>query len=219
MISPPEPSSFRLIFSLGAAGFLSGILLVTVFLYTKPLIEKNKTEAMQEAIFKVLPGCDSISTLSIQQGKVIVADPEAKGSNKEEELNIYAGYSTDGKLIGFAIPAEEPGFQDIIKAIYGYDPAKGEIIGFEVLESKETPGLGDKIYKDSDFQENFRSLYVSPIIKGVKKGQKSADNEIETITGATISSKAIVNMLNRSVEDLKEIVDSYYVQLENIAND
>jgi len=65
-----------------------------------------------------------------------------------------------------------------------------------ILESRETPGLGDKIYKDADFVANFRSLSVEPEILAVKKGTKSAANEVDAITGATISSKAVVRIIN-----------------------
>ena len=68
----------------------------------------------------------------------------------------------------------------------------------EVLESKETPGLGDKIYKDAEFVANFRQLSIEPEIVTVKKGKKSAANEVDAITGATISSKAIVRIINET---------------------
>ena len=68
----------------------------------------------------------------------------------------------------------------------------------EVLESRETPGLGDKIYKDAEFVGGFSALSVEPEIVAVKKGTKSQPNEIDAITGATISSKAIVRIINES---------------------
>jgi electron transport complex protein RnfG len=66
----------------------------------------------------------------------------------------------------------------------------------EILDSRETPGLGDKIYKDAAFVANFASLSVDPEIVAVKKGNKSAPNQIDAITGATISSKAVVKIIN-----------------------
>jgi electron transport complex protein RnfG len=68
----------------------------------------------------------------------------------------------------------------------------------EVLESRETPGLGDKIYKDAVFVGGFSALSVEPEIFAVKKGTKSRPNEIDTITGATISSKAVVRIINEA---------------------
>ena len=67
-----------------------------------------------------------------------------------------------------------------------------------MLESRETPGLGDKINKDVDFLANFTDLAVEPTIVGVKKGEKAKPNEVDCITGATISSKSVIKILNTS---------------------
>ena len=61
-----EPSSFRLIFTLGFAGFLAGLIMVATYLYTKPLIEANKAAAIEKAIFKVLPHCTSFKALELK---------------------------------------------------------------------------------------------------------------------------------------------------------
>ena len=66
----------------------------------------------------------------------------------------------------------------------------------EVLESRETPGLGDKIIKDQEFLDNFRDLAIEPEVVAVKSGTRKAPNEVDSISGATISSKAVVNIIN-----------------------
>ena len=211
-----EPNSFNLVFTLGIAGLLAGFVLVGTYIYTAPLIAANKAEALKSAIFKVLAGCDSFEELSLVNGKLnLVTDRGKKQGRGEEPQKIFMGYNKNKEFIGFAIPGSEPGFQDIIGVIYGYDPSQKIIIGFEVLESKETPGLGDKIFKDAAFQENFKALKVLPDIQMVKNGQKANDNEVEAITGATISSKAIVRLLNNSMEKWKDIMDEY-IKTNNI---
>ena len=206
-----EPSSFKLVLALGIAGLLSGIILVATYTYTAPIIKANKEAAMQRAIFKVLPNCASYNTLKLTNGLLEEKAPDA-GNKKEDdkdELLVYAGFNENKELIGFAIPGSEPGFQDIIGVIFGYNAIGKVIIGFEVLESKETPGLGDKIFKDADFQTNFTSLAVEPEIVPVKKGEKQKPNEVEAITGATISSKAIVKLLNNTMGIWQEAIDNY----------
>jgi len=96
------------------------------------------------------------------------------------------------------MPAAGPGFQDTIAILYGYKPGQKIVVGMEVLESRETPGLGDKIYKDAEFVGGFSALSVEPEIFAVKKGTKSQPNEIDAITGATISSKAVVRIINEA---------------------
>ncbi|RLD19512.1 MAG: FMN-binding protein [Bacteroidetes bacterium] len=206
-----EPSSFKLVFTLGIAGLLSGIILVGTFIYTKPLIQANKKAATQRAIFKVLPDCTTYSTLVLKDSQLALkaTDENKKEEADKDELLIYAGFNAEEELIGFAIPGSEPGFQDVIGALFGYDAINKIIIGFEVLESKETPGLGDKIFKDADFQTNFKALAVAPEIIAVKPGMKQNPNEVETITGATISSKAIVRLLNETMDIWEATLDVY----------
>ncbi len=210
-LSENEPSSFSLVSALGIAGLLSGIILVGTFLYTNPLIQNNKEAAIQRAIYKVLPNCDSYIPLIMVENKLLekVENANGKEESDKSELLIYAGYNANKELIGFAVPGSEPGFQDIIETMFGYDDMKRMIIGFEVLQSKETPGLGDKIFKDADFQTNFLELAIEPEIVPVKKGAKTKPNEVEAITGATISSKAIARLLNKTISIWKDPIDEF----------
>lgn len=215
--TPPEPSSLKLILALGIAGLMSGIVLVGTYIYTAPLIKANKEAAIQRAIFNVLPNCSSSVALTLENGKLVekVEDTSKEESDSDEQL-IYAGYNDNSELVGFAIPGAEPGFQDIIAAIFGYNGSAKTIIGFEVLESKETPGLGDKIFKDEAFKTNFKALEVMPEIVPVKKGEKTNDNEVEAITGATISSKAVVRLLNNTMDIWQTAIDEY-IQENNLS--
>ena len=199
-----EPGPLRLIATLGVAGFFSGLLLVGVYLYTLPLIEGNRQQALEKAIYLVLPGSVRFEALLLDGGKLAAAPPNAKVSK-----GIYAGYAADGALVGFAIPAQEPGYQDVIVGMIGYDPARQLVIGFEVLESKETPGLGDKIIKDQRFRESFLALATVPLPVAVKPGEKRAPNEVEAITGATISSKAVLRMVAKALEEWPTPIAEY----------
>ena len=120
------------------------------------------------------------------------------------------GYNQVGR-IGYAMTAGEPGFQDVIKLIFGYDHTTGALLGMKVLESKETPGLGDKIEKDQSFVSSFIGVAI-PII-GKKAGQASGPGEIDMITGATISSKAVIRIINNKIERLKPLLDAYETSL------
>jgi H+/Na+-translocating ferredoxin:NAD+ oxidoreductase subunit G len=181
-----EPGSMRLIGTLGLAGLCAGLLLVGAYEMTLPSIEQNRAAAMRAAVFKVVPGSTALRKLTLPGGK----DADA--------AMVYAAYTKDGAFAGYAIPASGPGFQDTIALIYGYDPARQRIIGMEVLESRETPGLGDKIFKDQGFVGEFKDLAVEPSITVVKRGTGKAPYEVDGITGATISSKAVVRIINQA---------------------
>ncbi len=190
-----EPSSARLVATLSFAGLLSGLIIVSVFEATLPTITAYKAKVLREAVFKVLPGTASLKPMVYRDGKLAVVEKAPK-----DEAFIFSGYATDGKFVGYAIPGAGAGFQDTIRVLYGYLPVPRKVVGMEVLQSRETPGLGDKIYKDLEFVANFDDLAVDPRIVAVKKGQKAAPNEIDAITGATISSKAIVKIINLTNE-------------------
>jgi electron transport complex protein RnfG len=194
-MAAPDAGPLRMIGTLGSAGFCSGLALVGIFLATAPMIERNRAEALQKAIFKVLPGAETKEAFVVREGSLVLFE-SPDGSLPKEEA-VYAGYDANGNRLGFAIPAEGPGFQDTIKLIYGYDPARRRVVGMEILESKETPGLGDKIFKDLDFVGNFANLAIDPEIVVTKKG-RTRDNEVDAISGATISSNAVARIINQS---------------------
>jgi len=195
------PNVWQMYRSMVGVGLLCGLLIVTVFLTTRPVIERNKAEALQRAIFQVLPEARSSATFRLD-GEGFAP---LEGKAEPGEL-IYAGYAEDGRLVGLAIEAQGMGYQDVIGILYGYSFEKDAVVGIRVLESKETPGLGDKIETDEEFLKNFERLDVSltdeseianPIVF-VKHGQKTEPWQVDGITGATISSKAIAGILNRS---------------------
>ncbi|MCP4700801.1 MAG: FMN-binding protein [Gammaproteobacteria bacterium] len=194
-----EPSPLRLVLTLTIAGLLAGIIIIGIYEATLPTITANKKRALEAAVSKVLSNQEEGRLVSKLQ-KLVYTDDKLLPSTGKESKNdpfIYGGYDAEGKFVGYAIKEEAPGFQDTIKLLYGYLPDKELIVGMEVLESLETPGLGDKIYKDMEFVANFRALAVKPKIVTVKKGTKSKPNEVDAITGATISSKAVVKILNK----------------------
>src|SRR5210317_2502542 len=188
-----SPSSLRLVATLAIAGLISGIAIIGIYESTLSTITANKARELREAVFKVLPGVTQMEALVYRNGELIIVDAPDK-----DEPVVYGGYDDQREFVGYAMPAAGPGFQDTIAILYGYKPAEKLVVGMEVLESRETPGLGDKIYKDMEFVGGFSALSIEPEIVAVKKGTKSNPNEIDAITGATISSKAVVRIINEA---------------------
>jgi Na+-translocating ferredoxin:NAD+ oxidoreductase subunit G len=191
--APTSPSSLRLVLTLAIAGLVSGIAIIGIYESTLPTITANKARELRAAVFKVLPGVAQMQPLVYRDSKLVVVE----AADKDEPV-IYGGYDDQGEFVGYAMPAAGPGFQDTIAILYGYKPEQRMVVGMEVLESRETPGLGDKIYKDLEFVAGFSALSIEPEIVAVKKGTKSQPNEIDAITGATISAKAIVRIINET---------------------
>ncbi|MEO2052918.1 MAG: RnfABCDGE type electron transport complex subunit G [Allomuricauda sp.] len=212
-------NSKKMLLAMVGIGVISAFLIVMSFELTLPRVTRLKAEALEKAIFEVLPGTVNTQAFGVTaDGKLF----EIQEGDKPE-TTLYAGYDSDGKLVGYAVEASGQGYADVIRVLYGYDPAKQTIIGFQVLESKETPGLGDKIAKDEQFQNNFKALDVRISEDGqlrnkiitVKQGQKQNDWEIDGITGATISSRAVGNILGESTSNVVPVLYENYKKESN----
>ncbi|MEZ4651246.1 MAG: FMN-binding protein [Candidatus Eisenbacteria bacterium] len=247
MEAPRQTPAYRLIVTLGVAGFLSGLIIVSVYEWTRPKILAHQAESLRKAVLEVLPAAKTMRPLVEADGTWRIADGgaaanagagartasasgteatsgsasgsasgaggeagnagagggagEAGGGEGKEGApgeRAFAGFDDSGALVGFAFEAEGGGFQDVIRLIYGFDPKAREIVGMRILESRETPGLGDKIYKDEKFVHGFDALAVDPEIVLVKGAGSGKENEVHAITGATISSRAVVEILRTS---------------------
>ncbi len=201
-----EPSkSWEMIRTLAGLSVISGILIVGAFQITLSAIQQNKARMLGKAVLKVIPHAVRFEGYQIHSDGSVssLADADQKGER------FYVGYDSSDQEVGVAIEAQGQGFQDVIRFIYGYSPEEERIIGFQILESKETPGLGSRIEEDPDFLSNFQGLDVrlskdrqrlEHSIEIVKKGDKKYPWQIDTITGATISSKAVGKIIRRSTE-------------------
>lgn len=202
---PSDPPALRLLGTLGVAGALAGLLLVLVNQWTEPRIEAHRAAVLEAAIHQVLGGPDRYETLFVVDGAL--TDQLPAGVDSADVEQIYVGYDGSGSSVGLAIPGRKPGFQDVIRLIFGFDPASGQVLGMKVLESKETPGLGDKIEKDSAFVGAFAGVHA-PIL-GLKAGSGTGDrHEVDMITGATISSRTVIAIINERVDELRPLIDA-----------
>lgn len=200
----PAARSRKMLRAMVGIGILCGLLIVLTYETTSPYIAANQASNLEQAIFRVIPGTQKTQTYTWTPNRgfhLVTAE-----ANATDEL-VYAGYDRDGRLLGIAIPAHGQGYADVIRILYGYDPEEQTVIGFYVLESRETPGLGDKIEDDMAYREQFSALDVSlnaagtavaHPLRAVKAGQKSEPWEVDCISGATITSRAIVEMISKS---------------------
>jgi len=202
----PRPSSLHMIFALTLISVLSGMAVVMVYLYTKPIIDENKRQAIEAAVLTVIPEAVSYTPLVIEDGRAIAPDQA-----KSQQQLFYAGYDKNQQLIGLAAPANAQGYADKVYIIYGYRFDCECITGIKVIKHAETPGLGDKVITDPDFIANFKALDASVNqdsstlkhqIVTVKHGSKQNPWEVDAISGATITSRAIGKALQNSTDTL-----------------
>jgi electron transport complex protein RnfG len=210
--APPAPKTAtpgRLILTLGGFGAVAGLLIVVAFSATQPRIRANKAAALAAAIDEVLGAPQRYDTLYVSGDSLSRTLPA--GANRETAEAVYLGWR-DSTPIGYALVADGPGFQDVIHLIIGFNPRTSRLLGMKVLESKETPGLGDKIVKDTAFVSQFGR--VEGPVAGVKKGQGTGKpNEVVMITGATISSRAVIRAINNELERVGPMLSAHSKEL------
>ena len=201
----PIPS-WRLVGTMTLAGALAGLLIVSTYELALPRIEHHQAETMAAAIQEVLRAPARYDTLYLHGGALVKRLPAGVDAKKTER--IFLGYDASGRRVGFAMSAVGVGFQDPMTVMFGYDAEKKQLIAMRVIANKETPGLGDKIVKDSLFVAEF-SPVVAPVA-GVKKDRATgATNEVAMITGATVSSRAVIRIINDAVARWQPLMDAY----------
>ncbi len=175
------------------------VSLAAVHLNLSPVIEENKTKETMENIPVLVAGEDSTvnaDSFDISQ-RIINVD---KGAVSKSYM-VYDALDKSGNTAGHVVKASGQGYGDKIELLLGLD-AEGKIItGLFILGHKETPGLGDKITED-----DWRNQYVgksSDSLLVVIKGTSVNDNEIDAISGATISSRAVTDIINSTIADVK----------------
>jgi electron transport complex protein RnfG len=124
-------------------------------------------------------------------------------SGKKLTTNVKKALDANGDVIGWAFICKGSGFQDQLQLIMVVDKNFEKIIGYGVLSSNETPGFGDKI-KDSYYRDQFKGAPVGPLTLTKTGNPKEINSDIVAISGATVSSTAVVNIINEFLPAVKE---------------
>lgn len=198
--APEMPKSSKLIIALVTIAMVSGLLVALTFQVTAPRIAENKQKALEKAIFTVLPDASRHINFKLQDGELTQLSGE-----EFSHANVFAGYDDADQLVGLALEGSARGYQDLVKVLFSYSLKSQCITGITVLQSSETPGIGDKVESDLAFLKNFECLdaqlnetgaALANAIVTVKNGRKTQAWEIDGISGATITSTAVGNALN-----------------------
>jgi len=200
--------------TLGLVSAICGLIIVSSYHGTYTAVQANKKLATERAVKSVIPAAKSIAEYWLAPG----GSPEiAKGGDLPAgTIKFFAGYDAEGKLNGIAAEGGAKGYADVVRVMYGYSPECQCINGLSIVSSRETPGIGDKVDSsksnvDKDFMANFKALdaklnadktALANGIKAVKHGTKTSPWQIDAISGATITSRAVANGINDSAKAL-----------------
>jgi electron transport complex protein RnfG len=182
----------KMVIVLTSIGLISGAFLAGVGILTKNRIAMNKQREINEAIISVVPGAQNSS--KIYEGK---------------DLSVFEVNNGENIIIGYAVYTSGVGFQDKIYLMFGVNPEFTKIYSLTVLDQKETPGLGAKITSEKDFLQYWRNRDCTKNITlhkpAVKSPAELSSTEVNIISGATISSEAVVKIVNSAVKSLRKL--------------
>jgi electron transport complex protein RnfG len=196
--------TFPMIKVLGTVSLVCGVLIVGTNLTTIARIRQNQEIIMRESVTALLPGLQKQVIYGVEPSGDLKILPAVEGENVKR---LFAGYDGSGKFLGVVIETSDRGYADLISAMYAYLPDKKVVSGFQVVDMRETPGLGNRIGSDEKFAENFKQLDATHPITTVKHGTKQNPWEIDAISGATISSRAVGRMLAKSVQEMTPVIE------------
>jgi Na+-translocating ferredoxin:NAD+ oxidoreductase subunit G len=127
---------------------------------------------------------------------------------KDGQASSYTLYrvAQDDAVAGWVVKAGGQGYADKLEVLLGVDADVQKITGLFVLEQKETPGLGNKII-EPQWRGQFTGKATDTPLE-VIKGQGEGPATIDAITGATISSRSITNIVNTTIANLKGNLDA-----------
>ncbi len=175
--------------------FCFGILIAATNSVLAPTIEQNKIDKLNRIMSGLVP--EAVRFELVGQFEVTTA----KGTKTTSK--IYTGFSQSGEKICYSFNGRGSGFADKIELVVAVDEDFSQIAGFDCLSSNETPGFGDRI-KLLSWRSQFAGAPAAKL-KLVKTGDpERIDNEIVAVTGATVSSRAVVNIINNYLMQIKE---------------
>jgi len=152
-------------------------LLATVNTLTRPKILAAAATEEQAGFKEVMPLAVKFTAVKLETGK---------------EVLYYKAFDNQDKLIGFVFKAGGKGYSSVIETLAGMFP-DGKISAIKIISLNETPGLGMRV-TEKGFTDQFSH-------------QNSLDlSSVEAITGATISSRAVMNSVMKKAKEIKELI-------------
>jgi len=180
------------------ATIVFGGLLASLDAAWRPLIIQNEINKFN----RLAGGAGGLIPQAVKFEDAVVAMPVTGARGTTIATDVKRGVDAEGNLAGWAFVAEGPGFADRIRLVVAVDPKFERIAGFGVLFSNETPGFGDKM-KTKDFRNQFVGVPAARLELHKTGDREVIDENIVAITGATVTSEAVVDVINHFVGQVK----------------
>ena len=178
------------------ASFSFGLILAATNYALEPTITQNRINKLNRLARGLLP--ETKDFLPVEERIEIVS-----GRGQTEEIAVYKAVNENEECIGWSFTVGGSGFMDRIDLVVAVDAGFEKFEGYDVLMSNETPYIGDKI-KNDYYRDQFDGAPIGGLKVLTSGNAGKIDSEIIAISGATISSEAVVAILNSAVVKLKE---------------
>ncbi|WP_407355580.1 Rnf electron transport complex subunit RnfG [Methanolobus sp. WCC5] len=166
---------------------VAAILLGITYVPTSAQIKLNEELAKQEILSDLFPE-DNINFEPVEGDSI--------DQDGEREVHYYRVTDNTGNIIGYAFFNRYPGYGGQILVAGGTDSSFTTLKGMNVLSHEETPGLGSRI-EEPQFRNQFKDVPIESL------ALTSSGGSIDAITGATVSSNAVVDALNAKIREVR----------------
>ncbi len=175
-----------------------------IYLATRESVLRNELLYLRRAVLFAagvpVPG----SAVEIERRYLDRVREVAGGGGEDASVAYYEIVDTAGATTGYVIPADGPGLWGEIEAVVGFERDLRTLTGVDFIKQNETPGLGGRI-TEVWFREQFRGK-SGPFSRVPEGTDGEAPDEFDAITGATITSTAVQEILNRIQAEAPSIV-------------
>jgi len=197
-----KTSNFAQAWLILVLALIFGSALAAVQVNLSGVIAANKLNETLERVPELVFGPDTTAKMTRQNASIEITPGTVtiKKNLKTSYYNLFR-VTLENKLAGWVVKAGGQGYADKIELIIGLDPSADTITGLFVLQQKETPGLGNKISFPRWRNQFIGKKTNTPLV--VTKGKSQAPNAIDAVTGATISSRSVTGIVNRTTGDVK----------------
>jgi len=170
-------SIFKIGINLTIACLMSGVIIAGTYFFTAPIAAKSRIELKNQAMRELVTDAQSFEPI---KGKA----------------DWYVAMK-DGKIAAYVVPAESKGYGGAIKMLTAVSP-EGKAMDYKILSHNETPGLGDKAAGTK-----FRKQFFGKSAEALDVVKVPTDKNIQALTGATITSRAVTKGIKEAVEEVK----------------
>ena len=174
---------------------IAGFVLAFANSFTSPVIKAREKAQYEAALKEVFADADKFET--VEEGKLNTIKTKIKNIEK-----IEIAKKSD-KTVGYVFKTlGKNGYGGDISMLMAVNIENKTIVGFKVLKHSETPGLGSRVTTDEYAKSVVGNKVTEHLVKNL---HPDADNDIQAITGTTISVNAVLNGLNAAIDALQEL--------------